>query len=242
MISCVIKSTLDLIVYTSMHFPTPILGNVAKHNDKVYEPSEDTFILLDAIEKLVLNGTLKNPHTCLEIGSGSGIVTTFISSIFHDKCFCTAIDISGIANLATLSTLQANNSTKYTDIIRADCVSGIIPIEQFDLVVMNPPYVETDPSEISKERIWAGGYMGSSMIHRLLYGTVDENTCNDTSSIINPLLSKLLSRNGKALIVMAACNYPERFLVTNQSELNASIVLKKRCGRELLSVLMFQRA
>ena len=42
--------------------------------DGVYEPSEDTFLLRDALEKESWNGT----ESVLEVGCGTGIVSIFL--------------------------------------------------------------------------------------------------------------------------------------------------------------------
>ncbi|PPQ62786.1 hypothetical protein CVT24_000480 [Panaeolus cyanescens] len=62
--------------------PTPDLSHLKKQDyDQIYEPAEDTFLLLDALEEDGENLKASNPSICLEVGSGSGCVTSFISKI-----------------------------------------------------------------------------------------------------------------------------------------------------------------
>ncbi|EJW72780.1 hypothetical protein WUBG_16311 [Wuchereria bancrofti] len=64
-----------------MH-PTPLYHITDEQKDSVYEPAEDTFLLLDALEKdREALGQLE-PNVVVEIGSGSGIIRYFVSSYF----------------------------------------------------------------------------------------------------------------------------------------------------------------
>ncbi|KAK6023530.1 hypothetical protein OSTOST_10680, partial [Ostertagia ostertagi] len=62
-----------------MSLPTPLykLNAVQKHS--VYEPAEDTFLLLDAIEKDLQKLRDISPQIVLEIGCGSGVVSVFLN-------------------------------------------------------------------------------------------------------------------------------------------------------------------
>ncbi|CAG8569222.1 8_t:CDS:2 [Funneliformis caledonium] len=66
--------------------PTPNLDHISsKDYENVYEPAEDTFLLLDALEKdaeLLRNEIA--PCISLEIGSGTGCVSTFLGKILGD--------------------------------------------------------------------------------------------------------------------------------------------------------------
>ncbi|KAK7694274.1 hypothetical protein QCA50_001454 [Cerrena zonata] len=65
-----------------MMIPTPNLSHLTKEDyEFVYEPAEDTYILLDALEEDAKELREIRPLVSLEIGSGSGCVTSFIGSI-----------------------------------------------------------------------------------------------------------------------------------------------------------------
>ncbi|KAI7686993.1 hypothetical protein SSS_03180 [Sarcoptes scabiei] len=88
--------------------------------ENVYEPAEDTFILLDALESdLKLIENLK-PLFCLEIGCGSGtIITSLAKCLQRDNCLFLATDVNPLAlkcsrdcwnhNLSEISSLQLIN-------------------------------------------------------------------------------------------------------------------------------------
>ncbi len=63
--------------------------------EEVYPPSEDTFLFLDALEKDIdfLNHSVK-PAVTLEVGSGSGIISTFLFKALHAPPLTLCIDIS----------------------------------------------------------------------------------------------------------------------------------------------------
>ncbi|CAG5082265.1 Oidioi.mRNA.OKI2018_I69.PAR.g10079.t2.cds [Oikopleura dioica] len=53
--------------------PTPDYSAWYDYTDSVYEPSEDSFVFLDGIEKELQDKCLEKPGLAVEIGSGSGV-------------------------------------------------------------------------------------------------------------------------------------------------------------------------
>ena len=64
----------------------------------VYEPSDDTFLLIDALhaDKDRLQDSSAPPALCVEIGCGSGVVITSLSCLLPDSR-CMALDINPTA-------------------------------------------------------------------------------------------------------------------------------------------------
>ena len=63
-------------------FPTPRLAHLTSEDyDRVYEPAEDTFLLMDALEKDKELLARTRPAICVEVGSGSGAVLTFLAQV-----------------------------------------------------------------------------------------------------------------------------------------------------------------
>lgn len=143
--------------------PTPTLSHIpASLYMQVYEPAEDTFLMLDCLEES-LAGSL---GLCVEIGSGSGCISAFLAK--HYNIHMIAIDINPIACKTTLETAAFNHTN--VDSLRGDllhCIrDGVV-----DLIVFNPPYVVTSSDEIGGngiEAAWAGGIDGREVIDRFL--------------------------------------------------------------------------
>ncbi|KAJ1509510.1 S-adenosylmethionine-dependent methyltransferase [Coelomomyces lativittatus] len=78
--------------------------------NSVYDPAEDTFLLLDALELEIQNGVLPTlkPTIIVEIGSGSGCVSTFLTMHLPKCAVSITTDINFIANVATLTTSKVN--------------------------------------------------------------------------------------------------------------------------------------
>ncbi|BGP19107.1 S-adenosylmethionine-dependent methyltransferase [Rhodosporidiobolus nylandii] len=196
--------------------PTPTYSHLkAADFEDVYEPAEDTFILLDALEQD--QELLKGSRVCVEIGSGSGCVSAFLGAICGSSSalyLCT--DLNPPSTVATLKTGLANSVPLQP--ILTDLTAALLPRleRQVDVLIFNPPYVETydEEAELAQEggvieRAWAGGQGGMRVTNRVL-----EQVENKPVEIL-----KQMKERG----------------------LHGEIVLKRRAGREHLHILRFSR-
>lgn len=185
--------------------PTPDYG---KLHDSVYDPAEDSFILLDALEADAAELRARKPTICLEIGSGSGIASTFLSTIVEpSSALFLSTDINPHACLATLATSNLNQA--HLNPINTNLVSPILErIEAAggaDVLVFNPPYVPTEEDELTKTQLeaeigatWAGGADGMVV-----------------TDIVLDLLPRILNPNGGTLYLVAvSANQPAQIIAT----------------------------
>ncbi|CAH2277779.1 hemK methyltransferase family member 2 [Pelobates cultripes] len=209
-------------------FPTPVYSHVG-HGDfiNVYDPAEDSFLLIDALEKDV-EELKSRVGICLEVGCGSGVVSAFIASLLGPNTWYLCTDINPLAALCTLETSQANKV--HIEPIVTDLVSGLLPRlqGQVDLLVFNPPYVVTPSEEVGShgiEAAWAGGTNGREVMDRFF-----------------PLVQKLLSATGVFYLLVLKENHPDEIIdLMKTYKLTGSKMLSRQAGREHLTVLRFRK-
>ncbi|KAI8053767.1 S-adenosyl-L-methionine-dependent methyltransferase [Syncephalis plumigaleata] len=208
--------------------PTPDLAHLRSEDYRlVYEPAEDTFLLLDALEQdqtLILE---RKPRLCLEIGSGSGCVSTFLATVVgQTQAVFLCTDINPHATQITRRTGIQNKTT--LDPICTDLTDGLRLTGLVDVLVFNPPYVPTPSDEVGRNDItasWAGGIDGRQVVDRLL-----------------PRVSQLLSSTGLFYLVTVRENKPQDIITTLASYgLAGNIISERRSGPERLAILRFHR-
>ncbi|NXW98785.1 HEMK2 methyltransferase, partial [Larus smithsonianus] len=212
--------------------PTPRydhLGAEGSFGD-VYEPAEDTFLLLDALERDAVRLREAGIEICLEIGSGSGVVSTFLaSSIIGSNALYICTDINPMAAYCTLETALLNNV--HLQPVITDLVKGLSPRlnGKVDLLLFNPPYVVTPSEEVGSHGIeasWAGGKKGREVMDRVF-----------------PLVPDLLSRGGLFYLVTIKENNPDEILETMKKwGLEGTRVLSRQAGQEMLTILKFRKS
>ncbi|KAK9866780.1 hypothetical protein WJX84_002858 [Apatococcus fuscideae] len=198
----------------------------------VYEPSDDTFLLVDALLKASGSWHAQQRKLCLEVGCGSGFVScslALILSQLHVSHHLIALDISHAAISATKSTLNAHKVST-ADLIQGDFQHILADTSTFDIVIFNPPYVPTPDEELERTdiaRAWAGGWNGRAVIDKFL-----------------PLVPKILSEVGELLLVVVSENDPPGILKALHAmdrSLHGGVMMTRRADEELLSILHVQR-
>ncbi|KAG0146837.1 hypothetical protein CROQUDRAFT_670889 [Cronartium quercuum f. sp. fusiforme G11] len=214
--------------------PTPDLSHLTSDDYRdVYEPAEDTFILLDALEADSDFLHSLKPLICVEIGSGSGCVSVFAQKMLSripTIHICT--DINPKALQATNSTFH-QNALPTPNLIRTSLTSSLRLNEMIDLLLFNPPYVPTSNEEYEGatsgfiEASWAGGPIGMTL----------------TNHLLNSLNQLLVPGRGVLYMVAVKENKPEEIIDRMRTRgFDARIVLKRRAGREYLHVLRISRS
>ncbi|KAM7180255.1 methyltransferase N6AMT1 [Macrochelys suwanniensis] len=211
--------------------PTPRHQHVGPHGPfrEVYEPAEDTYLLLDALERDAAQLRDAGVEISLEVGSGSGVVSTFLASIVGPIALYICTDINPIAAFCTLETAVLNKVHIHPVI--TDLVTGLLPRlnGKVDLLLFNPPYVVTPSEEVEShgiEAAWAGGKNGREVMDRFF-----------------PLVPDLLSTGGLFYLVTIKENNPDEILETMKKYgLRGTRVLSRQAGRESLTILKFSKS
>ncbi|KAL3200778.1 hypothetical protein MRX96_013051 [Rhipicephalus microplus] len=155
------------------------------------------------------------PSLCVEVGSGSGIVTAAIAKALGRTCCFIATDINENAAAMTKRTCERNGAD--VDVVVNDLVECLADRlrNRVDLLIFNPPYVVTPSEEVQGDQLltqsWAGGIKGREVMDRLA-----------------PYVSQILSDHDVCKLM-------------STHGLQGRCVIARRCGAESLSVLRFEK-
>ncbi|XP_022800661.1 hemK methyltransferase family member 2-like [Stylophora pistillata] len=182
-----------------MSFPTPTFSHFSQVDyQHVYEPAEDSFLMMDALEKDADFLRAQRPLLCVEVGSGSGALITFLASILGPLTHYIATDINPKAAQCTSKTAKQNGVNVCC--VVTDLVSSDICIFCFCI-----------------------------------------NSCQVMDRLF-PFVSTLLSNTGCFYLVSVAENKPDDIICMLESQgLGSELLLKRKAGRERLSVLKFTK-
>ncbi len=172
---------------------------------EVYEPAEDTFLLLESI-------VVKPGDSVLEIGTGCGIIALECAKL-GANVICT--DINPYAVVLARSNYNRNKSIikGRFKVRKGDLFSPVNNNEKFDVIIFNPPYLPTKKNELIGGSGWFdiatnGGIDGLGLTKRFLNS-----------------VSKFLSNKGKAYFVLSSfSNVKNISLYLSKSKLKAKIV------------------
>jgi len=127
----------------------------------LYEPGEDTFLLLDCVEP---NGKI------LEMGAGRGIISIELFKRGYDVT-AADIDIESINHI--------KNEIWQIKCIVSDLFENIN--EKYDTIIFNPPYL---PGDYDEDIVIYGGENGSEIIKRFLREAYDHLNEDGTIYIV----------------------------------------------------------
>lgn len=189
-------------------------------HSEVYDPAEDTYLLLDAID-------IKKNDSVLEIGTGCGIIALECARI-GANVICT--DINPIAVELVKKNYMMNQSllNGNFDIRLGDLFSPLLSSETFDVIIFNPPYLPIKKDEHVGgwyDVALNGGKFGLDVTKRFIEG-----------------LSKFLKKNGKAYFIFSSLSDKKKLeQIIKKNKLDSEIILNKKFDDETLSVNLLKK-
>ncbi|MHA2091411.1 MAG: HemK2/MTQ2 family protein methyltransferase [Candidatus Kariarchaeaceae archaeon] len=108
-------------------------------HEKVYEPKEDSFLMLDTVIKEDWN-----TNGVLEVGSGTGYVCLMLASKYEDYTMF-AVDINYHAAKITHQNATVNQLSNVL-VICGDLTTAFRKNSQPKICIFNPPYLPEDPT------------------------------------------------------------------------------------------------
>ncbi|HPE62600.1 MAG TPA: class I SAM-dependent methyltransferase [Methanothrix sp.] len=177
---------------------------------EVYEPAEDTYLLLAAALEEV------DPEDLvLEIGCGRGVISRSLAPRAR-RVIATDVNPFAVRSLRGRPGIEA---------VRADLFRGIGARARFDLIIFNPPYLPTEEDEVLEGWLnfaFDGGETGRETIDRFLEGLKDH----------------LAPRRGRALLLVSSLSDPEKVREKAEEEgLAVEVVAREKHFFEELLVL-----
>ncbi len=199
----------------------------------VYEPREDSFLFLEALDtdRELLQSRPRS--LVVEVGPGSGIVSAHLSAVLgaEQHALFLGCDINPVAARVARETFRRNVGSRphVCETLVGDLCGPVAARlrGQVDVLLFNPPYVPTGPEELGHADLraaWAGGPDGMAVTRRFL-----------------PLVAPLLAPAGLCYLVLVQENDPVRVAreMAEQWQLAPRRVAKCTAKNERLSVWRF---
>ncbi|KAJ4290926.1 S-adenosylmethionine-dependent methyltransferase [Kalmusia sp. IMI 367209] len=212
--------------------PTPSTSHVCF--DRVYEPAEDSFLLLDTLSSTSEATFLRDrfgkvqtpPPLVLEVGVGSGVVLAFSAAnaniIFGRQDVLTlGTDINSFACKAAAQTVRTaieehgHGTSIPLDIVNGD-LATCIRAHSIDVFIFNPPYVPAELPDFTRHESFNGLSNGlkkttfeqDSYLLELSYAGGEDGMVV-TNRMLEQIPDILDTERGVAYVLLCAQNKPE---------------------------------
>jgi len=218
---------------------------------EVYEPSDDTYLLIDALLYEVQSGFIRtqdrtdtSSSNCVsvELGCGTGVPTIYLASLLLEhkeppppqqqgdnlassSPLHVVTDINPAALRVAKQTAKVNGIERF-EAVQCDLASSLLPRFEgkVDVLLFNPPYVPTPDEEVGSNGIeasWAGGKNGRIVVDRAI-----------------PQMAQLLRRpTGVGYLITVDDNIPEELAALFQEhDLSMVPLMRRKASNEYLSV------
>jgi len=189
---------------------------------EVYDPAEDTFLLIDSLN-------ISKESSVLEIGTGCGFVALECARN-GANIVCTDINPYSID-------LVKRNYIRNKDLIKGKfevrkgyLFSPIKPKEEFDVIIFNPPYLPTKKNDLTK---------GSGWFDVATDGGI--NGIKITSEFIDKL-PDYLKQNGNAYFIFSSLSDRKKLeRLIKRKKFQFEVIKKKTFDSETISVYLLTK-
>ncbi len=160
-----------------------IRGHIFLVDEKVYEPAEDTFLLIE-------NLNVEEKEVVLDMGTGCGILAV-LAAKKAEKVVAT--DINPNAIKCAEKNAKMNCVEDEIEFRLGDLFQPIRPHKTFSLILFNAPYLPSEPYEERSwiGRAWAGGPGGRKVIDRFIINAPEFLTADGKILLVQSSLSDI---------------------------------------------------
>lgn len=187
---------------------------------RVYDPAEDTYLILDSLE-------FNSNDKIFEIGAGCGIISLYCAKLGADVV-CS--DINPFATDLVRENYEKNkDKIKGTiDIRQGDLFSVLKPDEKFEIIVFNPPYLPTKRDQRTDgwfDKAVDGGIDGLSATKPFIEG-----------------LNKHLKKHGRAYFISSSLSDVKKLeKIISKNAFKSQILNSKKFIDETLDVYLLKK-
>jgi len=183
-----------------------VKGDVFHVDEKVYEPAEDTFLIVENLK-------VEEKEVVLDLGTGCGILAVLAAKQAKKVV---ATDINPYAIKCAKKNAKMNCVEDKIEFRRGDLFQPIRPNETFSLILFNAPYLPSQPFEgrtwVGKS--WAGGPDGRKVIDRFISNAPEFLTSDGKILLVQSSLSNIektvdiFGKSGLETRVVAKVEFP----------------------------------
>ncbi|XP_026861385.2 methyltransferase N6AMT1 isoform X1 [Electrophorus electricus] len=241
-------------------YPTPLYSHAGRGPfSEVYEPAEDSFLLIDALEKDANLLQQHRPALCLEVGSGSGIVSAFLASVTGPEVLYLCTDLNPAAAQCTKETSRCNHlhlQPLVTDLVIASHLLLRSPLWTSPVAFPLLNHLCSALKEVECLMPRLNGKVDVLLFNPPYVVTPSEEVVSrgieaswagglrgrEVMDRFFPMVPSLLSNQGLFYLVTVSDNNPDEILaLLGESGLTGQMCLSRQAGRERLSVLRFTK-
>lgn len=184
---------------------------------EVYEPAEDTFLLVN-------NLSVNENEEVLDMGTGCGILAVLASEKARKVV---AVDINPHAVTCAKRNAQLNGFATKIEVRLGNLFDAIATDEKFDLILFNAPYLPTENEKGDLiEMAWNGGRTGRRIIDQFI-DNVSEYLVNKGRIL---LVQSNLSNLGKTLERFSRQNLQAGTIAERKVAFEKILLIEARCN------------